>query len=154
MHFTNLIRLKNALVYKIGARFPFNKVRIKALRSLGYLIGVECYIPSDLKITQYFVYNTARLVIGDRVSIGPGCIFVLANAGNDSHLRGHSDIRKTTPVITIQNDVRIGAGVIILPGLTIGEGAFVGAGAVVTKDVAPHTIVAGNPARFLRSIQQ
>ena len=153
MQFTNLIRLKNALVYKIGARFPFNKVRIRALRFLGYSIGVDCYIPSDLKITQYFVYNTAHLTIGDRVSIGPGCIFVLANAGNDSHLRGHGGIRETTPVITIQNDVRIGAGVIILPGLTIGEGAFIGAGAVVTKDVAPHTIVAGNPARFLRSIE-
>lgn len=46
----------------------------------------------------------------------------------------------------------IGAGAIILPGVTIGEGAVVAAGAVVTKDVAPRMIVAGNPARVLRSV--
>lgn len=112
MHFTILIRLKNALVYKIGARFPFNKFRIKALRSLGYSIGEGCYIPSDLKITQFFVFNTARLVIGNRVSIGPGCIFVLANAGNDSHLRGHADIRQTTPSLLSKTMYGLGLGLL------------------------------------------
>ena len=153
MFFENVVRLKNAILYKVGAKFPFNRVRVRSLRALGYSIGEGVYIPSDLTITQYFVYNTAHLTIGDRVSIGPGCIFVLANAGNDSRLRGHDGIRQTEPSISIHNDARIGAGVIILPGLTIGEGAFVGAGAVVTKNVAPHTIVAGNPARVLRSIE-
>ena len=45
---------------------------------------------------------------------------------------------------------RIGHGAIVLPGVTIGNGAIVGAGSVVTKDVAPYTIVVGNPARALR----
>jgi acetyltransferase-like isoleucine patch superfamily enzyme len=46
----------------------------------------------------------------------------------------------------------IGSGVVILCGVTIGEGAMVGAGSVVTRDVAPYTIVAGNPARLLRKL--
>lgn len=52
------------------------------------------------------------------------------------------------PVI-IGNDVWIGAQAIILPGVTVGDGAIVGAGAVVAKPVAPFTIVAGNPARVI-----
>jgi len=51
----------------------------------------------------------------------------------------------------IGNDVWIGAGAIVLAGVSIGDGAIVGAGSVVTKDVLPYHIVAGNPARFLRS---
>ncbi len=54
--------------------------------------------------------------------------------------------------ITVGNYAWIGAGAIILPGVTIGDGAVVGAGSVVTKDVAPRMIVAGNPARELRSV--
>ena len=46
----------------------------------------------------------------------------------------------------------MGVGAIILPGVTIGENAVVAAGAVVTKDVAPNTIVGGNPAKFIKSI--
>jgi chloramphenicol O-acetyltransferase type B len=52
--------------------------------------------------------------------------------------------------VTIGNDVWIGARVIVLPGVQIGDQAIVGAGAVVTKDVEPLAIVAGNPARVIR----
>jgi acetyltransferase-like isoleucine patch superfamily enzyme len=54
----------------------------------------------------------------------------------------------------ISDFVWIGANVIILKGVTIGEGAIVGAGSVVTKDVPPYTIVAGNPARIIREIPE
>lgn len=55
--------------------------------------------------------------------------------------------------IAIQNDAWIGAGTIILPGVTVGECSVVGAGSVVTKDVPPYTVVAGNPAKFLRRVE-
>ena len=59
------------------------------------------------------------------------------------------DWRRSTPV-TIGHDVWIGHGAIILPGRSIGTGAVVAGGAIVTKDVAPYSIVAGNPARPIR----
>ena len=59
------------------------------------------------------------------------------------------DWRRSTPV-TIGHDVWIGHGAIILPGRDIGTGAVVAGGAIVTKDVAPYTIVGGNPARVIR----
>lgn len=52
--------------------------------------------------------------------------------------------------VFIGNDVWIGAGAIILPGISIGDGAVVGAGSIVTKDIEPYSIVAGNPAKVLR----
>ena len=54
--------------------------------------------------------------------------------------------------ITVGDHAWIGAGAIILPGVTIGAGAVVAAGSIVTRDVEPRTVVAGNPARFLRNI--
>lgn len=54
--------------------------------------------------------------------------------------------------VKICNDCWIGAGAIILNGVTIGEGAVVGAGAVVTKNVEPYTIIAGNPARKIKDV--
>ena len=54
--------------------------------------------------------------------------------------------------ITIENDVWIGAGAIILAGVTIGKQSVIGAGSVVTHDVPAHSVVAGNPARIIRHI--
>ncbi len=54
--------------------------------------------------------------------------------------------------ITIGKDCWIGGGTIILPGVTIGDGVTVGAGSVVTKDVESRTVVAGNPAKFIKAI--
>jgi len=54
----------------------------------------------------------------------------------------------------VKKGASIGSGVTILSNITIGENAIVGAGSVVTKDVAPNAIVAGNPAKFLRHIEQ
>ena len=55
--------------------------------------------------------------------------------------------------VKIEDDCWIGAGAIILNGITIGKGSVVGAGAVVTKDIEPYTIVGGNPARKIRDLQ-
>ena len=69
---------------------------------------------------------------------------------SDSHSTGEG--RTPTKPITIGDHVLIGARCIILKGVTIGEGAVVAAGSIVTKDVEPHTLVAGNPARFVRNV--
>jgi maltose O-acetyltransferase len=75
--------------------------------------------------------------------------------------RGHNFSRLDIPMmsqgdsdpklVVFENDVWIGARAIILPGVHIGQGAIVGAGAVVTKDVPPYAIVGGNPAKVIKS---
>ena len=97
-----------------------------------------------------------RIEIGRRVSIAPGVILVSESAPNNSPLLSdHPEVRgrlvREQPV-TIGDDVWLGAGAVVLPGVTVGRGAVVGAGAVVTRDVPPFTIVGGVPARVLRSL--
>lgn len=144
------IRIRNALLYKVGVHFPYNPVRIWAMRRLGYTIGEQVYIAGDLTITQNFTENRGTLSIGDRVSIAPCVILTLISHANASAIRQYIPIRRGG--VRIEDDCWIGAGAIILNGVTIGKGSVVGAGAVVTKDVAPYTIVAGNPARKIKDI--
>ena len=145
-----LTRVKNAFYYKIGVHFPYNPIRIWSMRRLGYNVGNQVYIASDITITQNFVYNRGTMVIGDRVSIAPRVIITLISHANASKIRSAVSIRRGG--VRIGNDCWIGAGAIILNGITIGEGAVVGAGAVVTKDVEPYSIVVGNPAHKIKDI--
>ncbi|WP_417277648.1 sugar O-acetyltransferase [Celeribacter sp.] len=91
------------------------------------------------------VLDSARVEIGENTMIGPRTQIYCADHHRDPVLRGQL-IERALPV-TIGKDVWIGGAAIILPGVTIGDGAIVGAGSVVTKDVAPGARVVGNPAR-------
>lgn len=141
-------RIRNALLYKVGLRFPYSKVRVRALRALGHHVGNSVYFASDITITQDFTGKRGTLSVGDRVSIGPKCIFIIVSHPNSSYIK-KGQITYKPAFITIEQDAWIGAGAIILPGVTIHEGAIIGAGAVVTKDVPAFAVVAGNPARVL-----
>lgn len=106
-----------------------------------------------------------KLTIGKFCSIGPGATFIMNGANHRMdgstypfNLFGHGWEQHTPTVdllpmkedITIGHDVWIGMDAVIMPGVTIGDGSIIGAKAVVTKDVAPYTIVAGNPARQVK----
>lgn len=86
------------------------------------------------------VYIPSRTVIGDFVFIGPGCTF----------LNHRTPMRTDEPVMgaTIEDRVCIGGGCTICPGVRIGRNSFIGAGALVNKDVPPDTLAYGVPARF------
>ncbi len=86
------------------------------------------------------------ITIDDGVMIGPNVRIV-----TDNHDLQNRMVLRCNPVHICRN-AWIGVGAIILPGVTIGENAVVAAGAVVTKDVAPNTIVGGNPAKFIKNI--
>lgn len=81
--------------------------------------------------------NPQLVTIGDNVVIGLG-----------SRILAHGPVKGGRPV-AIGSDVYIGAGAIVLPGVTIGDGCIIGAGAVVTRDVPPMSVAAGNPARVI-----
>ncbi|MDR1690845.1 MAG: sugar O-acetyltransferase [Candidatus Methanoplasma sp.] len=93
--------------------------------------------------------DTGEISIGDNVLIGPGTKIVTAKHPMAAEKR--RDWSVSCEPVRIEEDVWIGAGAVILPGVTVGARSIVGAGSVVTKDVPPDTVVAGNPARVLRS---
>ena len=90
------------------------------------------------------------ITIGDDVLVGPQTIIATLNHDPDPDKRGGMFAK---PVV-IGDKVWLGARVTVCPGVTIGEGAIVGAGAVVTKDVPPRTVVAGVPAKLIKSVDR
>lgn len=97
-----------------------------------------------------------RVVIGRNVSIAPSVVIVTHSAPNNSALLSSlPEVRNRLMVhapVHVEDDAWLGAGVVVLPGVRIGRGAIVGAGAVVTRDVPPFAIVAGVPARLVRTM--
>lgn len=93
---------------------------------------------------------TGEVHIGRHVTMGPNCVFITGDhpvPGDFERFRDHSPVH--APIV-VEEDAFIGSHVIVLPGVTIGRGAAVGAGAVVAKNVAPGAVVVGNPAREIR----
>lgn len=108
-------------------------------------VGENTYITGPLRIN---LGGTVR--IGSGVNIGHDCMLLTVDhdIGPASRRAGWS----THGPIVIEDGVWLASRVVVLPGVTIGEGAVVAAGAVVTSDVAPHTLVGGVPARVLRDL--
>lgn len=99
-----------------------------------------------------------RLIIGNYVCIASGAVILLGGNHNhnadwisvypfESHIQQSFKRKKDT---IIKSDAWIGMKAMIMPGVTIGEGAIIAAGAVVTKDVEPYTVVGGNPAKLIK----
>jgi len=111
-------------------------------------VGRNCKIQSHSFLCE-------GVCIEDEAFIGHGVMFI-----NDRYPRASTEAGalqteadwKVVPTF-IKKGASIGSNATILCGVTVGEGAIVGAGSVVTKDVPPHTIVAGNPAKIIRKIQ-
>lgn len=98
----------------------------------------------------------SKVTIGNNVMIGSGCLIT----DNDAHPIGEmerlinaEDSIGVKPVV-IEDNCFIGARSIILKGVTIGKGSVIGAGSVVTKNVPPHTIACGNPAKVIKEIKK
>lgn len=121
----------------------------------GASIGAQCNICSHVLVE-------GDVQIGDRVTVKSGVqiwdglrieddVFIGPNVSFTNDPFPRSRVRpEAFAVTTIKSGASIGAGAVILPGITIGRRAMVGAGAVVTKDVEPGSLVMGNPARHVR----
>ncbi len=114
----------------------------------GSLVENDTTIGAMTKI-QAMAYITAYSTLEEHVFIAP-CV----QTTNDNFMgrteRRHELVRGPT----IRRRARVGGGAVLCPGVEVGEEAFVGAGAVVTKDVPPRVVVVGNPARVLRDVPQ
>jgi acetyltransferase-like isoleucine patch superfamily enzyme len=112
----------------------------------GSLVENDTSVGALTKI-QAHAYITAYSVLEDNVFIAP-CV-VTTNDNFMGRTEKRHDLVKGP---TIRSGARIGGGVVLLPGIEVGEEAFVGAGAVVIRDVPPRALVVGNPARQIREV--
>lgn len=138
------------------------------IRNPNVVVGEFTYIADtqfESHVTHHYPWNDDKLIIGKFCQIASGVEFVMNGANHQMNavttfpfytLEGWnmqppavSDLPLKGDTV-IGNDVWIGQNAVILPGVQIGDGAIIGANSVVGSDVAPYTIVVGNPARLLR----
>lgn len=136
-------KLENVVVYEPSYIHDSAKIgkgtKIGAFVDIGkdVVIGVDCNIQAHVTISN-------GVHIGDRVFIGP----------NTSILNDRYPVSKVLTPPTIHNDVVIGGFVVILPNVSVGEKAVIGAGSAVTKDVPKESVVYGNPAKHKMSREE
>ena len=94
--------------------------------------------------------DCAPIRVGNRAQIGPAVQLLAADHPLDPHTR-REGLENAKPV-TVGDDAWLGGGAIVLPGRTVGNGAVIGAGSVVTKDIPPNAVAVGNPCRVVREL--
>lgn len=119
----------------------------KQARHMGVKIGKNCIIE-----TRNWSSEPYLVTIGNNVAITRG-VSIHTHGGGRTIRQQHPDFDIFGKVV-IEDWAYIGAFSQIMPGVTIGEGALVAAGSVVTKSVAPHTVVGGNPARYICTTEE
>jgi acetyltransferase-like isoleucine patch superfamily enzyme len=142
---------------KVGARVILGDqscVRERVLVGDDVVIGRGSLVENDTTIgamtkIQADAYITAYSTLEEHVFLAP-CVVTTNDNFMGRTERRHELIKGPT----IRRGARIGGGAILLPGVEVGEEAFVGAGAVVTRDVEPRMIVVGNPARVMRAVPE
>ena len=140
-----MLRLVSKKTLKLMAKqMPIHQVRAGLLRWCGYAVGKDVFIGEDLIIVDELA-DFGLVRIGDRAAISPRVTLIVSSRPNCSRIAPFAPV-KHGPVV-VGEDAWLGTGVVVLPNVTIGEGAIVGANSVVAADVVPHTIVAGLPAR-------
>ena len=147
------MNVKKKLLKLIAKQIPGRNVRIALLRMCGYVIGELVYIGEDFIIIDDLGNGPSEfnLTIGDRAAISPRVTFVLHSQPNDSRTVPYVNSHQGS--ITVCADAWLGTGAVILPGVTIGEGAVVGANSVVTRNVPPYTVVGGVPAHKIKDVE-
>ncbi len=160
-----MIRFLKKIWYKYNY-YKLRRVQIKKLKSLksygvnNYICqGVEFSTPRNIIFGDHvWIGHNVKIDGRGGVSIGSGCILARQTEiiSSNHYFRGDDlmeipyDKRFISKPITIGENVWIGLRTVILPGVTIGEGAVIGACSVVTKDIPPLAIVGGNPAKVIR----
>lgn len=155
------------LLYEFNQTRPTELKRREAmLKEMFGAMGEGCYIEPPFHANWggrhcYFgnyVYanfnltlvDDGNIYVGDRVMFGPNVVLATPNHPINAKLRSYS--LQYNKEIHIGNNVWIGANVVVVPGVTIGDNSVIGAGSVVTKDIPSNVVAVGNPCHILREI--
>ncbi len=142
-----IIRWKDHVLNQWAMRCPWNGLRIRLQRWRGVNIGKNVHIGPGCTLDYPYPYF---ITIEDGASLA-GNDYVLAHS---TPMEYHSRcVESFVAPTVIGRNAWVGVNVTILPGTTVGEGAIVAAGAVVTKDIPPRTLAAGVPARVVKTLE-
>lgn len=151
-------RGKHSVIHR-SARMDTPPYRIFSLGDYSVIESFACInnAVGDVMIgdhTRIGLHNTiiGPVDIGSHVNLAQGITVTALNHNFDDTEKRIDEQGVSTNPVTIEDDVWIGANAVILPGVTIGNHCVVAAGAVVTKDVPPHSLVAGVPAKVIKNI--
>lgn len=150
MRTANLRALIKKVLKSLSKGMPGYGLRAAMLRWAGYRVGRDVFIGEDLIIIDE-PDDRGMVCIGDRAAISPRVTLVASSRPNWSRILPYAPVAHAP--VTVEDDAWLGTGVVVLPGVTVGEGAVVGANSLVNRDVAPYTIVAGSPARPIRVVE-
>lgn len=145
--------LPGKIIRWLGAHHPDNKTRKIFFEITNVVVGENTIINSNLIISDGY---KPMLKIGKRVALSPNVLVICESGPNNSFLQKIEYVKENlicNKEVTIGDDAWVGAGVIILPGVNIGEKSIIGANSVVTKDVPSNSVVAGVPAKIIRYLQ-
>jgi len=109
-------------------------------------VGANCYFGDDV---QLYAWHES-ITIGDNVLIAADAKIITRKHGFANPDLPMSDQGYTNAPVVIEDDVWVGFNVVVLPGITLGRGSIIGAGAVVAQDVEPYSVMGGVPARLIR----
>ena len=145
-----------SFIRKIFKRTYFTMLRhINTAKYIKECLEINCEEPESIRLFGRIDFGSEPWIIsmGTNVFITDGVKFLTHDGGTLLFRHMVNDLDITKP-ISIGNNVYIGNDALILPGVTIGDNVIIGAGSVVTKDVDSWTVVAGNPARVIKTTDQ
>ncbi|WP_394740082.1 acyltransferase [Natronococcus roseus] len=140
------------LWYRLARTAPTNASRRFALRRIGFVeAGTDTYLGPSVTLTPLGGPTPGRtlLTLEPRATVSPDVTFLTSMHPEEAEIPGYDGER--APIV-VNEDAWIGADATVLGGVTIGEQAIVGAGAVVTEDVPPRTVVGGVPAKVIDEV--
>lgn len=129
------------------------KVRPMLMRMMGCKVGKECFIGDYVRIDPG---HADMITLEDHVSVAAGCRLLCHQRDFSNYCVGddYMDLGYIVKPIVLKKGCLIGMESFVMPGVTIGEGAIVGAGSLVTKDVPAWTVATGRPAKVIKQIPQ
>lgn len=146
-------RLRRELL-RVKAWRRFGRWDVAAFGDFTVVHPEKVRIGSNLAVNhEVFILGRSGITIGDDVILSTRCMLIDAGLIPSTFARTETRAYAEAPIV-IEDGAWIGAGAIVLGGVTVGTRSIVGAGSVVTHDVPPFTVVAGNPARIIKPIER